>query len=87
VINSSGIRSYEPSTLDWADNNEKWDSQEIRLDDKVLKGSTVFPLPESPLPSQALKEGGPYKKRRAKRINMSSPSLTIEVQVMTDNRN
>jgi radical SAM superfamily enzyme YgiQ (UPF0313 family) len=30
------------TSLDWADNNEKWDSQKIRPDNKVLKGSNVF---------------------------------------------
>ena len=61
MINSSGIRSYEPSTLDWADNNEKWNSQKIRLDDKVLKGSTVFSLDQAHLPFQTLKDGSPNK--------------------------
>jgi hypothetical protein len=52
---------YIDTSLDWADNNEKWNSWKIRLDDKVLKGSTVFSLDKSPLPFQALKEGSPYK--------------------------
>jgi len=41
--------------------NEKWNSQEIRPDDKVLKGSTVFSLDQAHLPFQSLKEGSPYK--------------------------
>jgi hypothetical protein len=49
------------TSLDWADNNEKWNSKTIRPDDEVLRGSAVFPLPESPLPFQALKEGSPYE--------------------------
>jgi hypothetical protein len=49
------------TSLDWADNNEKWNSQKTRPDDEVLKGSTVFPLPESPLPFQTLKDSSPYE--------------------------
>ena len=49
------------TSLDWADNNEKWNSKTIRPDDEVLRGSAVFPLPESPLPFQALKDGSPYE--------------------------
>jgi hypothetical protein len=33
---------YIDTSPDWADNNEKWDSQKIRLEDEVLKESTVF---------------------------------------------
>jgi radical SAM superfamily enzyme YgiQ (UPF0313 family) len=49
------------TSLDWADNNEKWDSQKIRPDDKVLKGSNVFSSDQAHLPFQALKDGSPYK--------------------------
>jgi hypothetical protein len=50
------------TSLDWADNNEKWDSQKIRPDNKVLKESNVFSLHKAPLPSQALKDDdGPFK--------------------------
>ncbi len=34
---------YIDTSLDWVDNNEKWNSQKIRPADKVLKGSNVFP--------------------------------------------
>jgi radical SAM superfamily enzyme YgiQ (UPF0313 family) len=61
IAGKSGVK-YIDTSLDWADNNEKWDSQKIRPDDKVLKGSTVFSLNQASLPFQALKEGGPYKK-------------------------
>jgi hypothetical protein len=47
--------------LDWADNNEKWTSQEIRPDDKVLKGSTIFSLDTAHLPFQALKDDSLYE--------------------------
>ena len=53
-------------SLDWADNNEKWNSGKIRPDGKVLKGSNVFSLDESLLPFQALKDGSPYKKDEPK---------------------
>jgi hypothetical protein len=49
-IAGKGVAKYIDTSLDWADNNEKWDSQTIRPDDKVLKGSNVFSLPESHLP-------------------------------------
>jgi hypothetical protein len=60
IAGKSGAKCIDTS-LDWADNNEKWNSKTIRPDDEVLRGSAVFPLPESPLPFQALKEGSPYE--------------------------
>jgi hypothetical protein len=36
------VVKYIDTSLDWADNNEKWNSQEILLADKVLKESKVF---------------------------------------------
>ena len=59
-ITGKSVAKYIDTSLDWADNNEKWTSQEIRADDKVLKGSTVFSLDAADLPCQALKDGGPY---------------------------
>jgi hypothetical protein len=52
---------YIDTSLDWADNNEKWDSQKILPDDKALKESTVFSLNQASLSFQALKEGSPCK--------------------------
>ena len=49
------------ASLDWADNNEKWNFQKIRPDDKALKGSTVFSLDTTHLPFQALKDDSLYK--------------------------
>jgi hypothetical protein len=60
-IAGKGVAKYIDTSLDWADNNERWNSQKIRPDDKVLKGSTVFSSDEAHLPFQALKDGGPYK--------------------------
>jgi radical SAM superfamily enzyme YgiQ (UPF0313 family) len=60
-ITGKSVAKYIDTSLDWADNNEKWDSQSIWPDDKVLKGSNVFPLDKSPLPFQALKNDSPYK--------------------------
>jgi hypothetical protein len=61
-IDGKSVAKYINTSLDWADNNEKWNSQTIRPDDKVLKGSTVFSIDKAPLPFQALKEGGADKK-------------------------
>jgi radical SAM superfamily enzyme YgiQ (UPF0313 family) len=60
-IDRKGGVKYIDTSLDWADNNEKWNSQKVRPDDEVLRGSAVFPLPESPLPFQTLKDGSPYE--------------------------
>jgi len=60
-IAGRGVAKYIDTSLDWADNNEKWTSQKIRPDDKVLKKSTVFSLNQARLPFQALKEGSPFK--------------------------
>ena len=63
LLNIAGksVAKYIDTSLDWADNNEKWNSQKSRPDDKVLKGSTVFSLDQPHLPFQSLKEGSPYK--------------------------
>src|SRR5271157_4139535 len=45
---------YIDTSLDWVDNNEKWNSQKIRPDDKVLEESTVSSLDQAYLPFQAL---------------------------------
>ncbi len=62
LLNIAGksIAKYIDTSLDWADNNEKWNSQTIRPDDDPFRENTVFPLPESPLPFQASKDGGPH---------------------------
>jgi hypothetical protein len=59
-IAGKGVAKCIDTSLDWADNNEKWNSQKIRPDDKVLKGSTIFSLDTAHLPFQALEDGGPY---------------------------
>jgi hypothetical protein len=56
ITGKDGAKHIDTS-LDWADNNEKWDSEKIRPDDKVLKGSTDFSLDEAHLPFQAFKDG------------------------------
>ena len=40
LLNISGKRmaKYIDTSLDWADNNERWDSQKIQLDDKISEG-------------------------------------------------
>jgi hypothetical protein len=60
IAGKSGVK-YIDTSLDWADNNEKWDSQKIWPDGKVLKRSTVFSSDKAPLPFQALKDGSPYE--------------------------
>ncbi|MDP2970964.1 MAG: hypothetical protein Q8P64_17395, partial [Deltaproteobacteria bacterium] len=60
-IDGKSVAKYIDTSLDWADNNEKWDSQRIWLDDKVLKRNTVFSSDQAHLPFQALKNGSPHK--------------------------
>jgi hypothetical protein len=60
-IAGKGTVKYIDTSLDWADNNEKWNSQTIRPDDKVLRGSTVSSSDQAHLPFQGLKDGSPYK--------------------------
>ncbi len=63
LLNIAGksVAKYIDTSLDWADNNEKWTSQEIRPDDKVLKGSTVFSLDTADLSSHALQDDSLYE--------------------------
>ena len=56
IDRKSGVK-YIDTSLDWADNNEKWNSQKIRPDDKVLKGSAVFYLDQVHPPFQTLRDG------------------------------
>ncbi len=58
-IAGKGVVRYIDTALDWADNNEKWNSQDIRLDDKVLKESNVFSSDQAHLPFQSLEDGSP----------------------------
>ena len=60
-ITGKSVAKYIDTSLDWADNNEKWNSQKIQPDDKVLKGSTVFSSDQAHLPFQSLKDGSLYK--------------------------
>jgi hypothetical protein len=62
ITGKDGVKHIDTS-LDWADNNEKWDFEKTRPDDKVLKGGTVFSLEErrnldeAQIPFRALKDG------------------------------
>jgi len=62
LLNIAGrsVANQIDTSLDWADNNETWNSRKIRPDEKALKGSTVLSLDQAPLPVQALREGSPY---------------------------
>jgi hypothetical protein len=52
-IAGKGVAKYIDTSLDWADNNERWNSQEIQPDDKVLKESTDSSSDQVHLPFQA----------------------------------
>jgi radical SAM superfamily enzyme YgiQ (UPF0313 family) len=41
-IAGNGVVKYIDTSLEWADNNDKWDSQLVRPDDQVLQEGTVF---------------------------------------------
>jgi hypothetical protein len=60
-IDGKSVAKYIDTSLDWADNNEKWNFQKIRPDDKVLEGSNVFSSGQAHLPFQSLKDGSGYK--------------------------
>jgi len=36
-ITGKSVAKYIDTSLDWADNNEKWNSQTLRPDDEVLR--------------------------------------------------
>jgi radical SAM superfamily enzyme YgiQ (UPF0313 family) len=59
VLNFAGknVVKYIDTSLEWAHNNEKWNSQNIRLDDKVLQGSNVLSPDQAHLPLQSLEDG------------------------------
>ncbi len=59
-IAGKGVAKYIDTSLDWADNNEKWKPRTVRTDDEVLKDSSVFSPDNSYLPFQASKDGSPY---------------------------
>ncbi len=63
LLNPAGksVAKYIDTSLDWADNNEKWNSQTFRPDDEVLTGSNVFSLGEFLPPFQASKDGSAYQ--------------------------
>ncbi len=64
LLNLTGKKAakYIDTSLDWADNNEKWNPQKIWPDEEVIKESAVFSLDKAHLPFQVLKGGSPYKK-------------------------
>ena len=59
LLNFAGksVVKYIDTSLEWADNNERWNSQDIRLDDNVFKGSNVFSSDQAHLPLQSLEDG------------------------------
>jgi radical SAM superfamily enzyme YgiQ (UPF0313 family) len=60
-ITGKNVAKYIDTSLDWADNNEKWNFQKTWPDDKVLKRRTVLSLDKAHLPFQSLKDGSPFK--------------------------
>jgi len=64
LLNIAGrsVAKYIDTSLDWANNNEKWNSQEILPDDEAIKESAVFSLDKAHLTFQALRESSEHKK-------------------------
>jgi radical SAM superfamily enzyme YgiQ (UPF0313 family) len=60
-ITGKNVAKYIDTSLDWTDNNEKWNFQKTWPDDKVLKRRTVLSLDKAHLPFQSLKDGSPFK--------------------------
>jgi radical SAM superfamily enzyme YgiQ (UPF0313 family) len=52
-IAGKGVAKYIDTSLDWADNNEKWNSETIRTYGEVLKEKSAFSLDEFLPPFQA----------------------------------
>jgi radical SAM superfamily enzyme YgiQ (UPF0313 family) len=59
LLNFAGksVVKYIDTSLEWADNNERWNSQDIRLDDNVFKGSNVLSSDQAHLPFSSLEDG------------------------------
>jgi radical SAM superfamily enzyme YgiQ (UPF0313 family) len=55
-ITGKDAARYIDTSLAWADNNEKWDSRKIWLDDNIPKVSTVFSSDQAYPPFQGLKD-------------------------------
>lgn len=55
LVNTAGksVVKHIDTALDWADNNERWNSQQIRPDDTVFKESKVFSSDQAHPPSQS----------------------------------
>jgi len=51
LLNIAGksAAKHTDTSLDWADNNEKWNSLKIRSDDEIPKESVVFSLDKAPI--------------------------------------
>jgi radical SAM superfamily enzyme YgiQ (UPF0313 family) len=60
IAGKSAVKCIDTSP-DWGVNNEKWNSQKIRPNDKVLKGSNFFSSDKAYLPFQSLRDGTPFK--------------------------
>ena len=62
LLNFAGksVANYIDTSLDWADNREKWDSRQVRPD-QVLEGTGALSLNEAHLQFRALQDGSPYQ--------------------------
>ena len=60
-ITGKSVAKYIDTSLDWVDNNEKWNSPKIQPDDEIPKKITALSSDRSSLPSQPLQDGSVYK--------------------------
>jgi radical SAM superfamily enzyme YgiQ (UPF0313 family) len=62
LLNFAGkhVAKYLDTSLDWADNREKWDSPQVRPE-QTVKGTGAFSLNEAPLQFQALQDGSGHR--------------------------
>ena len=58
-----GVAKCIDTSLDWADNNEKWNPQKIGPNEEVIKESAVSSSDQSHLPFQVLRDGARIKNK------------------------
>jgi hypothetical protein len=62
LLNFAGkhVANYIDTSLDWADNREKWDSLQVRAD-RAVEGTGALSLTEAPLQFQVLQDSGGHR--------------------------
>lgn len=62
LLNFAGrnVAKYIDTSLDWADNREKWDSRQVRSN-QAVEGTDALSLAEDHLQSRTLQHGSPYQ--------------------------